>query len=112
MKIALKIPGPSGAPIQIDTGLPDGVPHGDYPQIFLVLLSCLALGAVLFAIYQLLSGGISIIMSKGDKERFAKGRDKVFQTIIGIIVVVVVFAVIRIFADFTGLPLLWFLHKP
>jgi hypothetical protein len=111
MKIALSIPEYGNIS---NSGLPVGIPTGGFGgsgaglKIIQVLLACLVLGAILFTIYQLLTGGISIMMSKGNKERYVKGRDKIFHALIGLIAVFLSFTLILIFERILNIPLLFF----
>ena len=89
--LSLSIPGTGGTPIQIDSGLPKGVPTGGLfgtgQNIIWVAIELFILGAILLFIYYVIRGGINMTTSGGDKEKFQQGRERVRYAIIGLIVV-------------------------
>jgi len=113
MKIALNIPGYGS----IDSNLPTGVPHGGFGptgepgvlgNIIVTFLVLLVFTAVFFALWQVLSGGISVIMSRGNKENFYKAWQKVLFGFLGLAVVFFVFFIIGILGRFLGVDLIPF----
>ena len=90
-KLTLSIPGTGGTPVQIDSGLPKGVPTGGLfdtgQNIIWVAIELFIVGAILLFIYYVIRGGINIITSGGDKEKFQRGRERVRYSIIGLIVI-------------------------
>lgn len=110
MKIALSIPGTGGTPIQIDSGLPKGVPTGGLSgtgqNVIWVAIELLLVGAVLLSIYSIIRGGINIITSGGDKEKFQRGRERVRYSIIGLIVIFLSFLLVNIIGALFGINLL------
>lgn len=105
MKIALSIPKYGN----IDSNLPSGVPTGGLDGakkgIILPILEILVVGAVLFALYQLVTGGLNIIMSRGNKEKVKKAREKIINAILGLIFIFLSFLAINILGSFIGTSL-------
>ena len=110
MKIALSIPGYP----DINTGatpLPEGTPTGGLDtaaRAIGVLIDFAIIAAVIFAVYLLIRGGLNMMTSGGDKERFAKGRERLRYAIIGLIVIFLSFFLINIIGSFFGVNLLFF----
>lgn len=107
MKIALSLPGFG----QIDepTGLPKGVPTGGIEtasKVIGVIFDFVIVAAIVFAAYLLIRGGINMMTSGGDKERFAKGRERLRYAIIGLIIVFLSFGLINFIGAFFGVNLL------
>lgn len=112
-KIALTIPGMSGTPI--DSGLPSGVPTGGLSNgmgqnIVIVAIEVLVLGAIFLFLYYAIRGGINMITSGGEKERFAKGRERVRYAIIGLVLIFMSIFLVNLFSNFFGIKLLSFLE--
>ena len=102
--LTLKIPGADGTPIQIDSDLP--VPTGGLikgNEIIGVLIEIIFIGAILFALLNIIRGGINIITSGGQKERFEMGRERVRYAIIGLIVVFTSFFLVNLFGKVFGI---------
>lgn len=94
MKIALSIPGFG----QIDSGLPQGVPTGGFDKannILSVLIEFIFIAAIFFSLYSLVRGGINMITSGGQKEKFQTGRERVRYAIIGLIIVFMSFFILN-----------------
>ncbi|MBI4096292.1 MAG: hypothetical protein HY425_01100 [Candidatus Levybacteria bacterium] len=109
MKIALSIPDGNGTPMQIDSGLPKGVPTGGIEtasKAIGVILDFAIIAAIIFSLYLLVRGGINMTTSGGDKERFAKGRERLRYAIIGLIIVFLSFGLINLIGGFFGVNLL------
>lgn len=120
--LSLSIPGANGTPVQIDSGLPSGVPTGglfDFDKagnatagtginIIWVAIELFLVGAVLLSIYYIIRGGINMITSGGDKEKIQKGRQRVWYAIIGLIVVFLSFFMVNIIGILFGVNLLSF----
>ncbi len=115
MEIALSIPGfenidkpNASAP----TGLPQGVPTGGFlgtgQHIIWVGIELFLIGAILLSIFYIIRGGINMITSGGEKERFAKGRERVRYAIIGLLVIFASFFIINVVGKFFGVELLSF----
>lgn len=108
MKIALTIPGTNGTPIRIDSGLP--VPTGGLNtagnNILSVGVEIVLIGAILLCLYFIIRGGLNIITSGGDKEKFQKGRERVRYAIIGLIIIFLSFFLINILGTLFGVNLI------
>lgn len=107
MKIALSLPGLG----QIDepTGLPKGTPTGGIEaasKTIGVIFDFVIVAAIVFAVYLLIRGGINMMTSGGDKERFAKGRERLRYAIIGLIIIFLSFGLINLLGVFFGVSLL------
>ncbi len=106
MELSLKIPGIS--PIE-PTNLPTGVPTGGSDMlnnIVTVGIGFLVLLAIFFAAYNIFRAGINMMTSGGDKERFAKGRERLRYSIIGLLVIFFSIFIISLFSAFFGIKLL------
>jgi hypothetical protein len=101
----------NGTPIDPPPGVPKGGLNDAGVNVIVVAIDLLILGAVLFSLYQILTGGISLAMSRGDKEMIKKTREKVVFAVLGLIIIFLVFAGINALSSFVGTPLLPFLHK-
>ena len=112
MKFALSIPGTGGTPIQIDSGLPTGVPTGGLfgtgQNIIWVAIELFILGAILLSIFYIIRGGINMTTSGGDKEKFTAGRERVRYAIIGLIVIFLSIFMVNFIGGFFGVNLLSF----
>ncbi len=117
--LSLTIPGTNGTPVQVDSGLPKGVPVGGLfneqgqttntgtgINAIVAAIEILFLGAFLFALYTIIRGGINMITSGGEKERFAKGRERVRYAIIGLVVIFLSIFLVNLIGNFFGVPLL------
>lgn len=112
-KLTLSIPGFGN----IDSGLPKGVPTGGLFEgnkatginIIWVAIELLLVGAVLLSIYYIIRGGVNMMTSGGDKEKFTAGRERVRYAIIGLILIFASFFFINIIGKFFGINLLFFL---
>lgn len=111
MKITLSIPGFEN----IDTGnpnltpLPKGVPTGGLDtgqNAIWVGIELFVIGAILLSIYYILRGGINMITSGGDKEKFQKGRERVRYAIIGLIVIFFSLFIVNFIGGLFGVNLL------
>lgn len=114
-KLSLSIPGADGKPVQIDSDLPEGVPTGGLFEgdkagtginAIWVGIELFLIGAVLLSIYYIIRGGINIMTSGGDKEKFQKGRERVRYAIVGLIVVFFSFFIVNFIGGFFGVNLL------
>lgn len=112
--LSLSIPGSNGTPMQIDSGLPQGVPTGGLfdtgNRIISVFLELAIVIAILFAAFSIIQGGINIITSEGDKKKFQSGRDRVTFAIVGLIVVFMSFFMVNFLGKFFGVDLIGKLH--
>lgn len=122
MKIALSLPDSKGTPVQIDSGLPEGVPTGGLfdldkagniiagtgIKVIWVAIELFLIGAVFLAIFQIVRGGVNLMTSGGEKERFVKGRERIRYGIIGLLAVFMSFFLINLISNFFGVNLLSF----
>lgn len=112
MKIAtLSIPGTDG----IDSNLPPGVPTGGLEgtgkNTIETFITIIVIMAILFSLWLILTGGISIIMSKGDKEKLKRARSKVTYAVVGLVLIFFVFVGMNILGSFMGFTLVPFLFN-
>lgn len=110
-KLALSIPGFEN--IDNPTGLPAGVPTGGLSttgqstiSVFILFIVTLA---ILLALWFIAKGGMEIIQSRGIKERFLAGRDRVLFAVFGLIMIFLSFFMLNIISAFFGVDLLPFL---
>lgn len=115
-KLALSIPGfadidsekINGTPVPL---LPKGVPTGGIEMgnnILVTFIELIFVGAILFSLFSLIRGGINIITSGGQKEKFQQGRERVRYAIIGLAVVFSSLLLISIIGSFFGINFLKF----
>ena len=117
-KLTLSIPGTGGTPVQIDSGLPPGVPTGGLfdtagnpgPAINIinVLLEVTIIIAVVFCVYNIGQAAINMITSGGEKEKFKSGRERLRYAIIGLILIFLSFFFIKIIGKAFDVNLLFF----
>jgi hypothetical protein len=107
MKIAFTIPGLNGTPI--DSGLPSGIPTGGFnlmgKNIVFALIDVGMVIAILFCLYLLIIGGISMSMSRGNKEKMKSGWEKIFVAIVGLVIIFMSYFAISILGKFAGIDL-------
>lgn len=111
MKIALSIPGTDGQPMKIDSGLSGIVPTGGLDKglnIIWALLILIVVFGILIALWHVLKGGVDIIMSRGIKEKFQSGRDRVVYALLGLGIIFLAFFAINIISSVLGYNLLPF----
>lgn len=104
MKLALSIPGFG----KIDSGL--SVPTGGLfdrgQNLLLVAIQVAVLGALLFSVYTMIRGGINMITSGGDKQKFQAGRERVRYAIIGLVIVFMSIFIVTFLGTAFGVNLL------
>lgn len=115
--LSLSIPGFDN----VDTGnpkltpLPEGVPTGGLlgtgESILNTFITLIAVVAVFFALWEIGKGGIDMIQSRGLKEKFASGRDRVIFGVFGLIMFFLSFVFLNVLSAFFGIDLLPFLFK-
>lgn len=110
MKIALSIPGSGGTPIKLEppVGVPSGGLSGTGQNIIWVGVEIALVGAVLLSLFFIIRGGINMMTSGGDKEKFTEGRERVRYAIIGLIVVFLSIFMVNFIGGFFGVNLLSF----
>lgn len=108
-EIAISIPGFG----KIDSGLPSGVPTGGLDttgvKAIVVGIEFLIIVAILLSLYYIVRGGINIITSGGDKEKFQMGRERVRYAIIGLLIIFFSFAIMNILGAIFNINLLFFI---
>ena len=115
--LSLSIPG--FGKIDSPTGLPTGTPVGGLfkeeggklvagtgQNIIWVGVELFLVGAVLLSLYYIIRGGINMMTSGGDKEKFQAGRERVRYAIIGLIVVFLSIFMVNFIGGFFGVNLL------
>lgn len=105
--LSLSLPG--FGKIDAPTGLPQGTPTGglDMGAKFISALIVVAIiVAICFAVFTLVRGGINMVSSGGDKERFQSGRERVRYAIIGLIFILLSFFLLNLLGQFFGVNLL------
>ena len=106
-RFSLTIPGLSGTPI--DSGLPPGVPTGGLDtlsNIIGVLIEFALIVGIFFSAYLIIRGGMNMMTSGGDKQKFAQGRERVRYSIIGLIFIFLSFFIVNLIGGFLGINLL------
>jgi hypothetical protein len=104
MEIALKIPGFTNipAPSTVPTG---GLGGGTgISAINLFIISFMVIG-ILFALWNILLGGLQMIFSRGIKEKVKSARDKVFFGVIGLVMLLFSIFFIQILGFVSGINL-------
>ncbi len=71
-------------------------------------ISVLFVAGVVIALFMLLTGGILWITSAGDKGKYETAKSRITQAIIGLFVLLLVFAIINLFGCLLGVNLLQF----
>ncbi len=109
-KLTLSIPW-QGGQMKVDEGLPQGVPHGGLStntgqNIFMTLIELLIVIAILFALLLIVRGGINMMTSGGDKQRFTAGRERIRYAILGLVIIFLSFFLVNILGTFFGIDLL------
>lgn len=111
--LTLSIPDSGGTPIQIEP--PSGVPSGGLFEgnkagtgvnAIWVGIELLLVGAILLSLSFIIRGGINMMTSGGDKEKFQRGRERVRYAIIGLIVIFLSFLMVNIIGTLLGVNLL------
>lgn len=75
-------------------------------QLFLTNFISLALGvAGAITFFMLLAGSVQWITSGGDKEATEKARKRITNALIGLAIVFLIFAIIRLVEDIFGIPI-------
>lgn len=106
MKIAFTIPGFPNIDINLPTGVPTGGLFPTGQNIISVGIQLLIMFAVLLSLFFMGRAGFNIITSGGDKERVAKGRERLRYAIFGLLVIFLSVAFISLLSAFFGVNLL------
>jgi uncharacterized metal-binding protein len=99
--LALQLPGLDGQTINVvpPTGIHAGGP-GALSNIITLALDLAVLIAVIVCLFSLLLSGFNWITSEGDKQKVASARQRLAFSIIGLIVVLMSFAIINAIYSF------------
>lgn len=90
-KLALSI---SGTPISVPNGIPTAQTNS-LSSVLQVGFSLLVTGAIILALLYMLWGGYDWITSEGDKQKVNQARTKLGFAILGLIIVLVSFLLIK-----------------
>lgn len=101
--LVLKVPGPSGTPLEIQA---PGVPDVGISPIIQTGVSFLFVTAIILTLFFLIYGGIRWIISGGNKEKVAQARQTLTYAIIGLIVVLLSFFIINVIGGIFAVNLL------
>lgn len=71
-------------------------PKGGLVGLLNNLYKLIALGAGLFAVINFILAGFAIMSAQGDPEKISKAQTKIWNSIIGLIIIVAVFAFARL----------------
>jgi hypothetical protein len=107
MKIALTLP--DGTVINPPGGVPRGGLDITGVNVIFVVIEILMLGALLFAVYQILIGGIALTMSRGHKESIKKAQEQVIFAVVGIVLIFLIFLGVNALSHLLGANLFPFL---
>ncbi len=107
-ELALNIPGASGQPAQ-KLASPSGIPStlgGDFSTsgaaLFQTGVSWLLYIATALAIFMLMWGGIQWITSSGDPEKVASAKKKLTFAIMGLVIAIGAFFIVRVIVTVLG----------
>lgn len=113
--LSLSIPGFDN----VGSGLPTGVPTGGLYtgtqvggtgiNIIRTLVILVIIIAALFALWSILKGGWDMASSRGIKEKFRNGRERVMYTLFGLFLVFIAFILVSLAGALFGTDLLPFL---
>lgn len=100
----------------IDSSLPAGVPTGGLSttgqSIISVSIVFIVTLAILLALWSIAKGGMDIIQSRGAKEKFFAGRDRVLFAIFGLIMIFLSFFMTKVISAFFGFDLFCVVFEP
>ncbi len=90
-----------GTPIQAPGGVPTGgMDTGQ--KLIQIGINLVFLGGILLAIILLIYSGIQWTLSGGDKEKIESARNRITFTIIGFVVIIIAFALVKIVLKLVG----------
>lgn len=111
--LSLTIPGFGKIDSPVDpsgVALPKGVPTGGLSttgsNAIHTLIELAIIGAIFLSIFYIVRGGINMMTSGGDKQRFQAGRERVRYAIIGLIVIFISFLLVNFIGGVFGVNLL------
>ncbi|MDP2637982.1 MAG: hypothetical protein Q8P26_02895 [Candidatus Levybacteria bacterium] len=91
----------------IPKGIQTGGLEGSGANIITTLLTMIVLIAILFSIWLIVTGGIDIIASTGDKQKMQHGRQKILYAILGLVVIFGSFLALNILGQAFNINLLF-----
>ncbi len=113
--LSLTIPGFGKLDSDLPTGTPvgglfdsEGKAAGTGINAIWVAIELVLVGAILLSLFFIIRGGINMMTSGGDKEKFHTGRERVRYAIIGLIVIFMSFFMVNFIGGFFGVNLLSF----
>lgn len=105
--LSLTIPGLKGTPIDVPTGLPVGTPTGGLfdkgQNIIGVGINLAIVMAIILSVFYFVWGGLSIVLSRGDKEKMQKARARITYSIVGLFVIFLSFLLVNIIGGVLGI---------
>lgn len=107
--LALSIPSLGGTPtikIQAPTGIPTGGLFTTGQNVIATGLNVLFVAAIVLAVASFIWGGISWIMSGGNKESLQKARLRIVYGIVGLGLVFLSFLIVQFLGDFFGVKII------
>jgi len=90
-----------GTPIQAPNEVPTGG-SDTLGNLISVGMNLLFIGGVLIAVMMIVYSGIQWTLSAGDKERIQQARERLIYTIVGVIVIVAAFLIVKTIIIFFG----------
>lgn len=108
--LSLTIPNAQGTPVQVQA--PSGIPTGGLEaggagqRIVQLSIEILILGAIIIALFFLISAGWTWMTSEGDKTAVQSARNKLVYAIIGLVVIFLAMFIVNIVGYFFGVPLI------
>lgn len=107
--LTLSIPGTGGTiKLEAPVGVPTGGLYNSGVNIIAVGIQVVMLSAILIALFFVIRGGINLIMSRGDKEKLQKARERIAYSIIGLVIIFLSFLGVSIIGGLFGIDLLKF----
>jgi len=111
MKIALTLPGYG----QIDSGLPTGVPTGGLFDTGANIIKTLLVTAVIIlaftAVYFIIAAAISLIVSRGYKDRIKNNREAIMHATLGLFLIFFSFLLINVIGSAFGIDFISWIFK-
>lgn len=112
-KLTLSIPGSGGTiTLEAPPGVPTGGLYGPGTNIIGVGIQVAILATIIITLLFFIRGGVNWVMSKGDKEKLQKARERLQYSIIGLVIVFLSFLAVNILGSVFGIDLLGLLKSP
>jgi len=106
--LSLSIPGFGSIDSRLPTGVPTGGLFGTGSNVIGVFISLILIIAICLAVLFLIRGGVNMMTSGGDKEKFQRGRERIRYAILGLIIIFLSFGLVNLIGTFFGVNLLSF----